>query len=119
VRSTYEAQLLSIFGDTATGWVVTIRAARRVGYVLSSTATTSDLEAFDEVQESSSESFITELSSSLASAGVEADSIPTYSVTITTPEPESSDESSVAAGAACSAISKFSMVVAALCFYLA
>lgn len=92
MRSTYEAQLLSTFGDTATGWVVTIAEARRVGYVLSSTATTSDPEAFDEVQESSSESFKTELSSSLASAGVEAASIPSYwTVTVRTPDSESSD----------------------------
>jgi len=99
VRSTYEAQLYETFGDTASGWIVTIAEARRVGYVLSSTATTSDPEAFDEVQESSSESFITALSSSLASAGVEAASISAASVTITAPEPDASNESSDGGGA--------------------
>merc|ERR1712166_243105 len=89
VRLAYATLLTSTFSSTASGWTVTISAARRADYTLTVTGSASNSSAFIAASESSSSSFNTALSSSLATAGVPSTSIADYSVSIS-----SSDEGS-------------------------
>jgi len=90
VRLAYATLLTSTFSSTASGWTVTISAARRADYTLTATGSASNSSAFIAASESSSSSFNTALSSSLATAGVPATSVADYSVSISSSDGGSS-----------------------------
>jgi len=90
VRSAYATLLTSTFSSTASGWTVTISAARRADYTISSTGLASNSSAFTAASVSSSSSFNTALSADLATAGVASASIAEYLASVSSSEEDSS-----------------------------